>query len=48
VSVSWPWIVVGLLVLLLAGLAIAAALSESPCPTCGGRMHSRMCPWRDL
>lgn len=47
--ITWPWIVVGLLGLLLLGLAIAAALSESRCETCGGlRFHAGWCPWGDL
>lgn len=45
-TVSWLWIVAGLGVLALLGLAVAVAMGRPVCLTCGGRVHARRCPWR--
>lgn len=45
---TWPWILLGLLVLLLAGLGVASLLAVVPCVVCGRRICHDRCPWREM
>ena len=47
-NIHWTWIAAALALLLLAGLAVAAVLGDSPCPVCRRRVHHPRCSWRGL